>query len=105
MMRKAVFGFFVILNLILFYNLLWSAKGLFNFLELRTHHAKLEAIQETVDARCLELSQEIRWLTSDRAFAEKMVRSRLNYLKSNEILYVFPNQASAAAKVGDDLEN
>ncbi len=88
--RRTILAALVCFNLFLLYNLIWSDNGIFAYLELKSRHARLEERLQALKDQSLDYSQEIRWLKTDRAFTEKMVRSRMNYLKNNEILYQFP---------------
>ena len=48
----------------------------------RPHRAAL-------DEKRAALSREIRLLKTDPAYVEKVIRQRLNYVRKNEILYLF----------------
>lgn len=88
--RRFLLAGLIFFNIFLLYNLIWSDNGIFAYLELKNRHAQLQQRLEAVNEKSLDLSQEIRWLKTDRAFTEKMARARMNYLKDNEILYQFP---------------
>jgi len=94
--RRILLTGLIFFNIFLLYNLIWSDNGIFAYLELKGRHSQLKQRLETVNDRSLDLSQEIRWLKTDRAFTEKMARSQMNYLKENEILYQFPKDPPAA---------
>jgi len=96
--RRTILAVLVCFNLFLLYNLIWSDNGIFAYLELKSRHARLEERLQALNDQSLDLSQEIRWLKTDRAFTEKMVRSRMNYLKNNEILYQFPKTTPSRDK-------
>ncbi|MEF3697602.1 FtsB family cell division protein [Desulfolutivibrio sp.] len=105
--RRILLSALVVFNLFLLYNLVWSENGIFAYLDLKSHHALLVKKLETVEEKSLDLSQEIRWLKSDRTFTEKMARSRMNYLKDNEILYQFPKDTAGTTEgpSPDDRKN
>lgn len=94
--RRFLLAGLIFFNIFLLYNLIWSDNGIFAYLELKARHEQLKTRLETVKDKSLDLSQEIRWLKTDRAFSEKMVRSQMNYLKDNEILYQFPRDVEPA---------
>ncbi len=94
--RRFLLAGLIFFNIFLLYNLIWSDNGIFAFLELRARHAQLKEHLDSVNDKSLDLSQEIRWLKTDRAFTEKMARAQMNYLKDSEILYQFPKDAAAA---------
>lgn len=98
--RKFLLSGLVVFNLLLLYNLIWSDNGIFAYLELKSRHARLQERLTALGEKSLDLSQEIRWLKSDRAFTEKITRSQMNYLKENEIVYQFPKDAPAAGDKG-----
>jgi len=103
--RRLLLALVIFCNLVLVYNLIWSDKGVFAYLDLKSHQKELKARLDTLGGRSLDVSQEIRWLKSDRAFTEKMTRSHGNYLKDNEIIYIFPGGGSGEGGVGDDIKN
>ena len=51
------------------------------------------------------LSREIRLLQSDEKYVEKMIRQRLNFVRSNEILYLFTEDANARGALPHDGKN
>ena len=94
-----------VLNVVLFYRMVWSPHGLLVYHKLRQEHAQLEAQVQELDKHNLALSHEIRLLRSDDNYVEKMIRRRLHYVKDNEILYLFhdaqsPSKAGATADEG-----
>jgi cell division protein DivIC len=108
--RKLLPAALVAINVLLFYNLVWSDRGLFAFNELKNRQVQMAKKLDDVGGKSLDLSQEIRWLKSDRSFTEKITRSRMNFLKDNEVLYIFskaspdvPGQATGAPS--DELKN
>ena len=96
--RRLLLTGLIFFNIFLLYNLVWSDNGIFAYLELKARHQQLKQRLETINDHSLDLSQEIRWLKTDRAFTEKMARSQMNYLKENEILYQFPKDTPAPAQ-------
>ncbi len=82
----------LLLNCFLVYRLLVSDQGLFAYLELKERYTALEERIADLDQRNLELSQEIRLLKSDRFSVEKILRQQMNFVKDDEILYVFPEE-------------
>ncbi|WP_319759617.1 septum formation initiator family protein [Maridesulfovibrio sp.] len=89
--RRALLGLLVVINLVLLIRLGLSEQGFLGYLELDDKVQELEHKIEAADNRTLELSREIRRLKSDRAYQEKIIRSRMNYVKGNEVLYIFPD--------------
>lgn len=96
--RRFLLTGLIFFNIFLLYNLIWSDNGIFAYLELKARHAQLKQRLDTINDHSLDLSQEIRWLKTDRAFTEKMARAQMNYLKDTEILYQFPKDTPAPAQ-------
>ncbi len=90
--RRFLLGLLVLINLVLLIRLGFSEQGVFGYLELDEKVQELEHKIEVADNRTIELSLEIRRLKSDRAYQEKVIRSRMNYVKENELLYIFPEK-------------
>lgn len=90
--RRILLGILVAVNIILLFRLAVSDQGLFGYLDLDKRVDTLQSRIEETDSRSLELSREIRRLKTDRSYQEKVIRSRMNYVKNNEILYIFPDK-------------
>ena len=90
--RRLVLGISVILNLLLFYNLIWGGSGAISYNALRERCTALEDRIKRINEENLALSKEIRLLQSDEKYIEKMIRNRLNFVRGNEILYIFPDE-------------
>ena len=88
-----------VLNVVLFYRMVWSPYGILVYHKLRQEYAQLEVQVQELDKSNLALSREIRLLRSDDSYAEKMIRQRLHYVKDNEILYLF-HDAQSSSKAG-----
>lgn len=88
--RRFLLAGLIFFNIFLLYNLIWSDNGIFAYLELKGRQTQFKQRLDSLNDKSLDLSQEIRWLKTDRAFTEKMARAQMNYLKDNEILYQFP---------------
>lgn len=104
--RILLIALLLFINLFLLFRLIWSDQGVFAYLELKNRYEALQARIEGVDEQSLDLSQEIRRLKSDAAYQEKVVRERMNFVKKDEILYIFPDQnANPSGDVSDEREN
>ena len=88
--RRLVFAISILLNSVLVYNLIWGERGIISYKELRERCALLEATIMKIEDDNLNLSKEIRLLQSDEKYLEKVIRNRLNFVRENEILYIFP---------------
>ncbi len=88
--RPMLLGVSVLLNLVLVYSLIWGENGAFEYKLLKEQCGALETKIQEYDEKNLALSKEIRLLQSDEKYQEKMIRTRLNFVRDNEILYIFP---------------
>ena len=88
--RILLIALLLCINLFLLFRLIWSDQGVFAYLELKSRYDTLQSRIEDVDRRSLDLSQEIRRLKADEDYQEKVVRERMNFVKREEILYIFP---------------
>lgn len=103
--RKLLIGLLVFFNLFLFFRLIWSGQGIFAYFDLKGRHELLREQLKATDRKSLELSREIRRLKNNRSYQEKVIRDRMNFIKENEILYVFPESSGQSGGVGEDEEN
>jgi len=92
-----------VLNVVLFYRMIWSPYGLLVYHKLRHEHAQLETHVQELDKYNLALSREIRLLRSDNSYVEKIIRQRLHYVRDNEMLYLF-NDAQSSSKAGATVD-
>lgn len=102
MARRILLGMLIAVNVVLFFRLIWSEHGIIAYMNMRNRSVKLESQLRDVDARSLELSKEIRRLKSDRSYQEKVIRDRMNYVKENEVLYIFSDRIDVARGAMDD---
>ncbi|UZP68271.1 septum formation initiator family protein [Desulfovibrio mangrovi] len=105
--KRIVLGGLIALNIFLFVRMLVSDQGLFAYRELKADYIALEEQLAEVQQKNLALSQEIRLLQSDSGYIQRVIRQRLNFVKDNEILYIFPDTttegtAGAAQDEGKD---
>lgn len=104
--RIAIVALLLLINLFLLFRLIWSDQGVFAYLELKNRYELLQARIDNVDSESLDLSQEIRRLKSDKAYQEKVIRERMNFVKKDEVLYIFPDKtANTSGEGNDDQEN
>ncbi len=98
--RRLLIGLSLALNVVLLYRLVWSDQGMVAYKTLKQQSTAMEARLKDLDTRNLALSREIRLLQADGKYVEKMIRKRLNFVKDNEILYIFPETQAEAATPG-----
>lgn len=93
------------LNAIMIYSLVWGGQGAIAYRSLKDRSRSLENNIAFLDESNLSLGKEINLLRSDKKYQEKIIRTRLNYVKKNEILYVFPPSNAEAGESRDDGKN
>ena len=104
--RLVLLALLLVINLFLVIRLIWSDQGVFAYLELKSRYDALQQKIDEVDSRSLDLSQEIRKLKSDKGYQEKVVRERMNFVKKDELLYIFPDEHANPRSEGvDEQEN
>ncbi len=89
--KYLLLGMAVLLNLTLLYRLIWGTQSLSVYQFLREKQASLEEEIAVRDEANAALSREIRLLQTDRAYMERAIRQHLNFVRDNEILYIFEN--------------
>ncbi|MDR2573102.1 MAG: septum formation initiator family protein [Desulfovibrio sp.] len=82
-----------LINIVLFGRMIWGPAGLLEYRELKSRHAALREQMDKIDVQNLSLSREIRLLQSDKQYMEKMIRRYLHYVRENEVLYLFDDEA------------
>lgn len=92
--RRLMLGLAIFLNLVLVFNLIWGKRGAIAYTDLKARHDALEERIRDIGEDNLELSREIRLLQSDEKYLEKVIRNRLNFVRKNEILYIFPDETA-----------
>lgn len=88
--RRIVFAVSIVLNVVLIYNLIWGDRGIIAYKDLKARCSTLQSSLDQINKDNQNLSQEIRLLQSDDKYLEKVIRNRMNFVRENEILYVFP---------------
>lgn len=105
--KTLILGIALMVNAALVFGLVWGPQSFVSFRELSDQYAALNKEIEDVDASNASLSREIRLLQSDEKYVEKMIRRRLNFVRDNEILYLFTDgqDASRQRTQSDDGKN
>ena len=93
----------IVLNLALLWALVWGGQGLMAYKTLRRELDALAARSEALNKENIRLSREIKLLESDDKYIEQMLRKRLNFIKENEIWYIFPKDRGVEG--ADETEN
>ncbi len=102
MAKRILLAVLVVVNLVLLFRLIWSEHGVFAYMNMRERGEKLEAQLQEIDAKSLELSKEIRRLKGDKAYQAMVIRDRMNYVKGNEVLYIFSGGMNVPQGAADD---
>ena len=80
----------IIVNVVLASRLLWGPQSLVSYRELASQYAELLKERDGFDVE---------------KYVEKMIRQRLNFVRSNEILYLFTEDANARGALPHDGKN
>ncbi len=105
MWHKILLLIAVMLNLALLGRLFFSDQGIMGYFALKAENEEVRLEIEKIKEKNLVLSREIELLNSDSKYLEKIIRSKLNFVKDNEILYLFPNNQTHSGVLPDDGEN
>ncbi|BCS86961.1 FtsB family cell division protein [Pseudodesulfovibrio sediminis] len=100
--RVVIIAVLLVINVFLLFRLIWSDQGMFTYLELKNRYDVLQQRIDNVDEKSLDLSQEIRRLKSDKGYQEKVVRERMNFVRKDELLYIFPDENTNLGGDGTD---
>ena len=87
--RLVLLALAIALNLALASRLVWGSNSLYVWRMLKETQNELSNELAKLDEKRAALSREIRLLKTDPAYVEKVIRQRLNYVRKNEILYLF----------------
>lgn len=104
--RYILLGVSLVLNLLLVWALLRDGQGIQAYESLKDEAAELRLSIEALGRENMDLSRQIRLLKSDKGYIEQMIRDRLNFVRDNEIWYIFPeDEAEMAGEVADEPKN
>lgn len=90
--KSTILTFALLMNLTLGYSLFFSEQSFFEWRSLHERYNKLTIDLDVVNEKKASISQQIRLLQSDLPYMEKVIRQRLNYVRENEVLYIFENE-------------
>lgn len=79
----------LLLNAALFGRLMWGENSIYAWKALKEKQNDVSQELAQLDERRAALSREIRLLKTDPDYVEKVIRQRLNYVRKNEVLYLF----------------
>lgn len=99
--KSLILALALLLNVTLIWCLVWGAQSFLVYSDLRQRHDELAQEVEQYNAVNAALSQEIRLLQTDANYVEKAIRQRLNFVRDNEVLYLFEEQDSQGATAND----
>lgn len=97
----------LLVNVSLGFRLFWGQQSVATYTKLKEQREVMQAALDQQDSVNAGLSREIRLLQTDTRYVEKMIRQRLNYVKSNEVLYLFDGgqDSSATGAAGHERKN
>lgn len=86
----------LVVNVTLLFRLFWGTQSVASYHELSEQHSALIKEIAIFDGVNAALSREIRLLQSDEKYVEKRIRQRLNFVRNNEVLYLFTDDGNTA---------
>ena len=87
----------ILINAAFLAPLLWGSGSIYTWHSLKERRSELSQEVDDLNRKRSALSREIRLLKADPAYVEKVIRNRLNYVKKNEILYIFDTGTKKSA--------
>ena len=87
--NTASLGQLLLLNAALFSRLMWGSGSIYAWSALKEKQSELTQELAALNEQRASLSREIRLLKTDPDYVEKVIRQRLNYVRKNEVLYLF----------------
>lgn len=90
--RYLLLGLSCALNALLLWALIWGNTGYLAYKDLEREHTALGERIAALNVQWRALDREIKLLQSDPRYLEHVIRKRLNFVKDNEILYIFPEE-------------
>ena len=107
MWHKILLVIAIAVNVLLLGRLFLGQQGIEGYTALRADSNELMQQLQTVEQKNIALSREIELLNSDDKYIEKVIRNKLNFVKNNEILYLFQEAQppSSRGATSDDGKN
>ena len=84
--------FLLLLNVFLAWKLFGPDQGLKSYRELEQRRDALVSQLAAIEQVNLDLSREIRRLTTDLEYVSSVIRMEMHYLQPNEVLYIPQNE-------------
>lgn len=90
--RSTILCLAFLMNMTLGYQLFFSDQSIFAWQNLQERYTHMQAELIHVATQKTDLSQEIHLLRNEDAYMGKLIRQNLNFVKDNEILYLFEKE-------------
>ncbi|WP_051564207.1 FtsB family cell division protein [Desulfovermiculus halophilus] len=98
MWSKIILATLVLVNILLIWAILGGSHGLQSYRRQKEVLGQVQSRLEQVREDNVRLSRRIRLLKKDTQYLEQMVRTRLHYVKGNEIIYLPAKKQASAGK-------
>ncbi|GAB6060889.1 FtsB family cell division protein [Desulfonatronum parangueonense] len=85
---RILFTLLLLLNIVLAWKLFGHEDGWKSYLELQQRRDSIAQQISTIEEINLDLSREIRRLTTDHEYVASVIRLEMHYLQPNEVLYI-----------------
>ncbi len=104
-LKALVLAVAILVNLVLAARLAWGPQSVLAYRELKNQHTELLEKLSYLNTSNATLSAQIRLLQEDDNYVEKVIRQQLNFVRDNEILYLFDDGQSSSGAATDDGKN
>jgi cell division protein FtsB len=88
-MFRLLIAVLLMLNVFMFYKLIWTESGALHYLEIKSAYEELEEKNQALIEENKQLSRTIMALRNDKTQIEEAVRKEMRYVKDNEVIYFF----------------
>ena len=96
MLSRTILILLLALNCFLLYQFGWGENSLSRYVELQEQKTELKTRLEKIKQENLALSRQIRNLKNNTRYLKRLIRSKMNLLRSNEVIYLTINSTNAS---------
>ncbi len=96
MLSRIILILLLALNCFLLYQFGWGENSLSRYVELQEQKTELRTKLERFKQENLALSRQIRNLKNNTRYLKRVIRSKMNMLRSNEVIYLVTNSTNAS---------
>jgi len=97
MLSRIMLIILLAVNILLIWAILRGEQGLGTYREQQARLEEVQARLSQVRKDNIELSRKIRLLKNDDVYVQQMIRTRLHYVHSNEVMYLPPRAQTSSS--------